>query len=149
MSEQTKKLEKLARVLGFYEQNLQILKGRLRAQNLVVAEKQAEVRRLVGKLETTQQAFTQSEPSATGLQMVSHLMTTLEASVKQANQELDTSNRELEIRRTELRQQMSKIESLEKIVTRTSAGIEHKRRQLEQLQSDERYLNTHFTGSIK
>ena len=146
MSVERRKLEKLEKILGYYQQNLEILKGRLKEQNRVVAEKQRQVSQLVGKMESTQRAFDATEPSAFDLQLVSHLMATLENEIAQARQELAESNRELDARRAELRGQMSKIDSLEKIVTRTSAEIEHERRKLEQHQSDERYLNTHFTG---
>ncbi len=78
--------------------------------------------------------------------MVSHLMANLELKIAAANQELNESERELASRRAAVRDQLSKIEALEKIVARTSDAMEHNRRRLEQIQSDERYLNTNFTG---
>jgi flagellar export protein FliJ len=104
------------------------------------------VNQLRSQLEATQQSFVNSQPSPWELQMVSHLMTNLEIKIADANRALKESESELESRRAELRDQMSKIEALEKIVARTSEAIEHNRRRLEQIQLDERYLNTNFSG---
>lgn len=146
MSDETNQLEKLGKVLGFYQQNLESLKLKLKQQNLVVAEKQCTWDRLVSKLESTQQAFGRAQPSVFALQMAGQVLTTLDAEIESAHQELTDSKRELSKQRAAVRRQMSRIESLEKIVARTSGEVQHKHRMHEQVQSDERYLNTHFTG---
>jgi flagellar biosynthesis chaperone FliJ len=146
MTQPAKQLEKYKRVLGFYQQNLEFLKVQLQAQNGLVAQKQQTVNQLRSQLASTQQSFLDLKPSPWELQMVSHLLANLELKIAAANQELNESERELESRRAAVRDQLSKIEALEKIVARTSDAIEHNRRRLEQIQLDERYLNTNFTG---
>jgi len=146
MTDPSTQLEKYQKVLRYYQQNLEILKARLQQQNQEVAQRQQKINQLHSRLESTQQSLTHAKPSPLDLQLVSHLMTNLESSIEQANRELNESNRELDSRRADLREQMSKIDSLEKIVTKTAAAIEHGRRRTEQIQLDERYLNTYFTG---
>lgn len=146
MSNESKKLTKLNRVLGFYEQRLEGFKSQLGKQLKVVAGIQARINQLNLAMVETQRLFDQQSVSVSGLQMVNRKLDSLETKVKASTAELVEANKKLDVCREDVRQQMSKMDSLEKIVVRTSSGMEQHLRKQEQHQADERYLNTHFSG---
>jgi len=141
--EQLKKLEK---ILGFYEQNLELLRSQFVEQSGVVAKRQKETNRLTEYLAETQRKSAQAEASLFSQQMAVQVLDVIETKIVAAKEQLIESKRILEERRVELYQQMSKTESLEKLVAKKQETILQQHRQSEQRNADERFLNTYFTG---
>ena len=144
-----KQLKKLEKVLEFYQQQLEVVKSKFSAQVAVVTQKKNEAHQLADELVLTQQRSTNSEPTPANLQMVNHLMVLLETRIRTKQQELAEEEKLLDARRIELREQMTRMEAIENVVSRKSNVIQYERRQREQLLADERYLNTNFTGLMK
>ena len=142
-------LRKLEKVLTFYRQQLELIKTRFKAQAKTVAAKEIQAKQLRRQLRDTQERTAAAEPTAWTLEMNACLMERIEIDIRQNQNQLTEETKTLETRRLELRTQMSKIESLEKVVANKTKAIEHLKRQTEQHLADERYLNTHFNGSIK
>jgi hypothetical protein len=144
-----KQLKKLEKVLEFYQQQLEIVKTRFGKQNAIVTQKQTEAHALATELVLTQQRFSKNEPTPSNLQMVNHVMELMETGIRDKQQELAEEQRLLDARRIELREQLTRMEAIENIVSRKSKTIQHERRQREQHLADERYLNMNFTGLKK
>ena len=142
-------LEKLEKVLAFYEQQLDIIKAKFQRQANNVAAKHANSQRLKEQMDATQQQSSNAQPTAFALQLTAYLMESIENDIRKNDIELNAAMEQLETQRTELRTQISKIDALEKVVAKKSRDIEYLRRQTEQRLADERYLNTHFNGSLK
>ena len=142
-------LSKLEKVLAFYQQQLEVIKTKFKLQANIVVESQIEVRRLEQELVSTQERSSAATPTAFTYRLTAHLMEKIEVNIRQTTSRLDEQTKELETRRAELRAQMSKIEALEKVVANKTNAIEHLGRVTEQHLADERYLNTHFYGSLK
>ena len=140
---------KLEKVLAFYQQQLELIKTRFKAQAKLVAAKEIQAKQLRRQLRDTQERSAAAEPTVCTLEMTASLLEQIEISSRQNQHQLTEATRRLEIRRLELRTHMSKIEALEKVVANKTKTIEHLKRQTEQHLADERYLNTHFNGSIK
>jgi flagellar export protein FliJ len=142
-------LSKLQKIIDFYEQECDVLKRRLLKQKAIVVEKQHHLASLQEQLVRTQQRFDGSRDSAFNHQLVCHLMNSISTNINCSEQELARAVTELQQRRTELQQKMSRIESLEKLSAIKSEEIAQHDRKREQHLADDRYLNTHFTGMIK
>jgi predicted RNase H-like nuclease (RuvC/YqgF family) len=143
------KPRKLDKVLTFYQQQLELIKTKFKEQANIVAAKEILAKQLQRRLTATQERSAAAEPTAWTLEMSACLMERIEIDIRQNQNQLTEETRILETRRLELRTQMSKIEALEKVVANKTKTIEHLKRQTEQHLADERYLNTHFNGSIK
>lgn len=139
-------LKKLKKILGFYEQNLELLRSRFVEQSSIVAKRQKETNRLTEYLAETQEKSAQAEASVFSQQMAVQVLDAIEMKIVAAQEQLNDSKRILEERRVELYQQMSKTESLEKLVAKKQEAIVQQHRQSEQRNADERFLNTYFTG---
>ena len=142
-------LSKLEKILAFYQQHLEVVKTKFKLQANIVVEAQIAVRRLETELESTQERSSAATPTAFTYRLAAHLMEKIEGNIRQTRNQLNEETEKLETRRAELRAQMSKIEALEKVVAHKANAIEHLGRITEQHLADERYLNTHFYGSLK
>jgi hypothetical protein len=143
------KPRKLDKVLTFYQQQLELIKTKFKEQANIVAAKEILAKQLQRRLTATQERSAAAEPTAWTLEMSACLMERIEIDIRQNQNQLTEETKILETRRLELRTQMSKIEALEKVVANKTKTIEHLKRQTEQHLADERYLNTHFYGSLK
>lgn len=140
---------KLEKIIGFYEQKLEIEKARFQEQNAIVIDLENQYKLLAEERKLAQQRFEQMVPTATNHQHAAHWMETFRGKLERVERELAQAVGVLETRRIALQQQMSQIEILEKLVARKSELIAYELRAREQLISDERYLNTNFSGKKK
>ena len=142
-------LEKLNKVLKLYEQQLETLKANFMLQQNVDNQKRAERDWLLDEIMRIQNEFEKWDTTVNNLQVLSHLIQTVDARVARVDLELNEAETELESRRKKLDLQARKIKSLEKLTQRKLDEIKEYRRRRDQKLLDENYLNTKFSGMTK
>ena len=142
-------LRRLESVLAFYHQQLELIKAKFKEQANTVTAKETQAKQLQLQLVATQERSAAAEPTAWTFELTAYLMDQLESRIRQNQNQLTEEKGRLDLQRSELRKQMSKIEALEKVVANKTKTIEQLKRQTDQHLADERYLNTHFNGTIK
>lgn len=137
-------LKSLQQVLTFYQQQLEAIKAKFQQQANALAASQHRAHVLAAELLQTQQQFSTGSPNPTKLAMANHVMCRTQAAILENQHQIGLATAQVDECRAELAKQMSKIETLEKVVARETETLEQHRRQREQHLADERYLNTHF-----
>lgn len=142
-------IKKLQKVNEYYRQRLQSMVTRQTQRNL-------ELARLKADLSQQQQGLQQMHDDATRLggEVTFRLQAVtsaerLEALIVQCHDRITTQITQITEGREEIRQQMGRIESLDRLIERKQELLNTHVRQQEQNMADERYLSQHFTGDAR
>lgn len=140
------KLAKLEKVLRYYEQNLAIKEIELSHCQAEVRQfeqqqqrKQSEIGELHDRLGSPQQILSSRDA---GLAMINRL----ELELKNTTRELHDARVRSEALREDVRQELSRIQSFEKLIESKQQQLGYATRMREQHASDEAYLNSKTRG---
>lgn len=135
-------IQRLNRVLDFYNQKLDVQKLRLAAQQAVVKKHNEKIEQLNNDLVQSQNRLLAASATIAGRQMGYQFGTFTMAEILEEQKQRELANDELENRKAELRKQISRIESLEKLIERKASVVAYEAGRREQILADERYLNS-------
>lgn len=135
-------IHRLNRVIAFYNKQLDLLKLQLAAQHSVVQKHQNKIEQLEQQLRRSQNRILVESATIANRQMGYQFGTFTLTEIGKEQEQLETANQELEVRKAELRKQMSRIESLEKLIERRASTLAYEASRREQILADERYLNS-------
>lgn len=135
-------IQRLNRVLGFYNKQLDLLKLHLAAQHSVVQQHQQNIKQLEERLLQSHSRLQSASATIANRQMGYQFGTFTVAEMVGEQEQLEIANQELETRKAALRKQLSKIESLEKLIERRASAVAYEAGRREQILADERYLNS-------
>ena len=143
---ETHKRNKLIKVSTFYRNQADNLAEQCRQLNTQISELRRQEQKIEGETDYQQRHFAALPPTTTR-RMLAHQCLQQLASRKQQNQvQMRSALKEFELNRAALLNLMAKIESIEKLVQGLTEAITLGVRKQEQVNADERYLNTHFNN---
>ena len=134
-------IQRLNRVLDFYNQQLDVLKLHLASQQAVVKKHNEKIEQLESNIIESQNRLQAESATIANRQMGYQFGTFTMAEIQDEQEQRELAIQELENRKTELRKQISKIESLEKLIERKASAVAYEAGRREQILADERYLN--------
>lgn len=138
-----KTISRLQKVLDFYDRQLDLLKLQLAAQVSIAQQYKNEIVQLNESIIHSQNQFTQQTASSLAHRQMSYQFEAHTIKVIAEKQiQLADANQELDRRKAALRKQLSKIESMEKLIERKTVAVNYERNKREQILADERYLNS-------
>ena len=136
------RLQKLSRVLEFYRDELKLKQLELNQAHKMLLEQEAWVVELSHQLDAEEKKLGTFDHSITQLQLGGFWLDQLQQQLAQQQQRVVESHQQFVRRQHEVREQMSKIESFEKLVQRRTEAMDETRRRSNQVASDDRFLST-------
>lgn len=147
MSSQAKqKKYKLTKVLGFYQNQADVLAEKSRQLSSQVDDVQRQLDNLHQELAQQQLKFETLTPTPTNGILVQRTLERFDQRKNETLNQLQLARQTFESNRAELVSLMAKIESIEKLIARLTESIAFEFRKQEQVNADERYLNTYFVN---
>ncbi len=141
-----KKVQKLEKVLQYYQQQMQVIQADCLRQNKIVLGLHLEISELENE---TELIYRQTERGEFLISIRLSAIGSLELNqerIRQKGIELSQGQAQLDECKCRVQEQMSKVESLEKLIDRKTDLLFHEKKRLDQGIADERYLSQHFTG---
>ncbi len=139
---EAKTIRRLQKVLDFYNKQLDLLKLQLASQISVVKKHQQEIIQLNDSITNSHHQLSHSPINLAQLQMGYQFQSYTALRITERENKLAEANEDLNRKRAALRSQISKIESMEKLIERKASAIAYERVKREQILADERYLNS-------
>ncbi len=136
------RLQKLSRVLEFYRDELKLKQLELNQARKTLLEQEAQAVQLSHQLAAEEQKLRTVNNSITQLQLGGLWLEQLQQQLAQQQQRVVESHQQFVLRQHDVREQMSKIESFEKLVQRRTEAMDETRRRSNQVASDDRFLST-------
>lgn len=147
MQERIHQLEKLKRILQFYEKELEMHKSRVAAQSALVERARNEAYAIQREIVRSRELIDNSGPSIANRELGTHCLAQAQTELHNKQLQWNEAAMELESRKVELRKQLRKIESMEKLIDRKAVSLQYEVNRREQTLADERYLSTDFEGT--
>ena len=141
---ETLKRDKLNRVRAFYRTRSDALAEKCRKLNADIAELRRQETEIDAEIEHQQRHVTALPPTPIQRMLALQSLQEMASRKRQIQVQMRSTREEFELQRTALTTLMAKIESIEKLIERLTGSIALEMRKREQVNADERYLNTHF-----
>lgn len=136
------RLQKLSRVLDFYRDELKLKQLELNQARKTLLEHEAQAVQFSHQLAAEEHKLGTVNNSITQLQLGGLWLEQLQQQLAQQQQRVVESHQQFVRRQHDVREQMSKIESFEKLVQRRTEAMDETRRRSNQVASDDRFLST-------
>ena len=144
---QTKKIEKLNKVLDFYKKELDQQKFQLSEKGSLLKKIELALRVHQAKIKHSLAGLESSNMTISNCLIRKPLIDQLQIELESTQEQLKEAQLDFENQKQIIRKQMSKIDSMEKLIERKVAELIYEETKREHATADERYLNTGFKGA--
>ncbi|MDA7918306.1 flagellar FliJ family protein [Mariniblastus sp.] len=144
---QTKKIEKLNKVLDFYKKELDQQKFQLSEKGSLLKKIELALRVHQAKIKHSLAGLDSSNMTISNCLIRKPLIDQLQIELESTQEQLKEAQLDFENQKQIIRKQMSKIDSMEKLIERKVAELIYEETKREHATADERYLNTGFKGT--
>ena len=144
---QTKKIEKLNKVLDFYKKELDQQKFQLSEKGSLLKKIELALQVHQAKINHSLAGLESSNMTISNCLIRKPLIDQLQIELESTQQQLKEAQLDFENQKQIIRKQMSKIDSMEKLIERKVAELIYEETKREHATADERYLNTGFKGT--
>ena len=144
-----KKVLKLGKILKFYQQQLGVIQIQYQQQDIAVLEIEKAIRCLDQEHESIHMQADSSLAIVADRQHAIGMLELVQSRINKKKIELGQSQALLLKRKRQLQEQMSRVESFEKLIARKTNLLYHENHRREQSLADSRYLSQNFTGHKK
>ncbi len=144
---QTKKIEKLNKVLDFYKKELDQQKFQLSKKSTLLKKTETALHIHQTKIKHSLAGLDSSNMTVSNCLIRKPLIDQLQIELETTQENLKEAKLDFENQKQIIRKQMSKIDSMEKLIERKLAELIYEETKREHATADERYLNTGFKGT--
>ncbi|MDA7887467.1 flagellar FliJ family protein [bacterium] len=144
---QTKKIEKLNKVLDFYKKELDQQKFQLSEKSNLLKKIETTLQIHQAKIKNSLAGLESSNVTISNCLIRKPLIDQLQVELESTQEQLKVAQLDFENQKQIIRKQMSKIDSMEKLIERKLAELVYEETKREHATADERYLNTDFKGT--
>ncbi len=144
---QTKKIEKLNKVLDFYKKELDQQKFQLSKKSTLLKKIKTALHIHQTKIKHSLAGLDSSNMTVSNCLIRKPLIDQLQIELETTQEKLKEAKLDFENQKQIIRKQMSKIDSMEKLIERKLAELIYEETKREHATADERYLNTGFKGT--
>ena len=144
---QTKKIEKLNKVLDFYKKELDQQKFQLSKKSTLLKKTETALHIHQTKIKHSLAGLDSSNMTVSNCLIRKPLIDQLQIELETTQEKLKEAKLDFENQKQIIRKQMSKIDSMEKLIERKLAELIYEETKREHATDDERYLNTGFKGT--
>ena len=144
---QTKKIEKLNKVLDFYKKELDQQKFQLSEKSNLLKKIETTLQIHQAKIKNSLAGLESSNVTISNCLIRKPLIDQLQVELESTQEQLKVAQLDFENQKQVIRKQMSKIDSMEKLIERKLAELVYEETKREHATADERYLNTDFKGT--
>ncbi|MGI9495342.1 MAG: flagellar FliJ family protein [Mariniblastus sp.] len=144
---QTKKIEKLNKVLDFYKKELDQQKFQLSKKSTLLKKTETALHIHQTKIKHSLAGLDSSNMTVSNCLIRKPLIDQLQIELETTQEKLKEAKLDFENQKQIIRKQMSKIDSMEKLIERKLAELIYEETKREHATADERYLNTGFKGT--
>ncbi|MDG1512215.1 MAG: flagellar FliJ family protein [Mariniblastus sp.] len=144
---QTKKIEKLNKVLDFYKKELDQQKFQLSEKGSLLKKIELALQVHQAKIKHSLAGLESSNMTISNCLIRKPLIDQLQTELESTQEQLKEAQLDFENQKQIIRKQMSKIDSMEKLIERKVAELIYEETKREHATADERYLNTGFKGT--
>jgi flagellar export protein FliJ len=144
---QTKKIEKLNKVLDFYKKELDQQKFQLSEKGSLLKKIELALQVHQAKIKHSLAGLESSNMTISNCLIRKPLIDQLQIELESTQEQLKEAQLDFENQKQIIRKQMSKIDSMEKLIERKVAELIYEETKREHATADERYLNTGFKGT--
>jgi flagellar export protein FliJ len=144
---QTKKIEKLNKVLDFYKKELDQQKFQLSEKGSLLKKIELALQVHQAKIKHSLAGLESSSMTISNCLIRKPLIDQLQIELESTQEQLKEAQLDFENQKQIIRKQMSKIDSMEKLIERKVAELIYEETKREHATADERYLNTGFKGT--
>lgn len=144
---QTKKIEKLNKVLDFYKKELDQQKFQLSKKSSLLKKTETALQIHQTKIKHSLAGLDSSNMTISNCLIRKPLIDQLQIELEATQEKFQEAKLDFENQKQIIRKQMSKIDSMEKLIERKLAELIYEETKREHATADERYLNTGFKGT--
>jgi|TARA_B110000495_G_scaffold56481_1_gene47715 flagellar export protein FliJ len=144
---QFKKIEKLNKVLDFYKKELDQQKFKLSEKSSLLKKIESALQQQQAKITHSLAGLESSNMTLSNCLIRKPLIDQLQVELDLTQARINEAQLDFENQKQIVRKQMSKIDSMEKLIERKLAELIYEETKREHASADERYLNNDFKGT--